>query len=55
MDINKEMRNGIFALNGEHTHSQKTNITDARQSHKSFGIIDKSECFSYNSLIFSKI
>ena len=38
----------------ENTHSQKTNITDARQSRKSIGIIDKSECFSYNSLIFSK-
>ena len=36
-------------------HSQKTNVTDSRQSRKSFGIIDKSECFSYNSLIFSKI
>ena len=39
----------------ESTHSQKTNITDARQSRKSFGINDKSECFSYNSLIFSNI
>ena len=37
----------------ENTYSQKTNITDARQSCKSFGIIDKSECFSYNSLITS--
>ena len=54
MDINKKIRNGIFTMNGE-THSQKTNITDARQSRKSIGIIDKSECFSYNFLIFSKI
>ena len=53
MDINKKMTNGIFTMNGEHTHSQKTNITDSGQSLKSFGIIDKSECFSYNSLIFS--
>ena len=52
MDINKKMRNGIFAMNGEHTHSQKTNITDARQSRKSIGIIDKSECFSYKFYYF---
>ena len=31
------------------THSQKINITDSRQSCISFGIIDKSECFSYNN------
>ena len=42
MDINEKMRNGIFTMNGEHTHSQKTNITDARQSRKSFGITDES-------------
>ena len=32
------------------THSQKTNITDSRQSCKSFGIIDKSECLVTTSL-----
>ena len=56
MEINKNMTNGIFTMNGEHTQSETLiNITDSRQSCKSFGIIDESECFSYNSLIFSQI
>ena len=48
MDINKKMTNGVLTMNGEHTQSEKTNITDSKQSCKSFGIIDESECFSYN-------
>ena len=55
MGIHKMMTNGIFTINGEHTHNHKTKISDYRSSHscKPFEVIDESECFVYNSLIYS--